>query len=250
MNTVEIIDADPPVPALVPMMDLIERGITNGASVDVMAQLMSLYERAEANAARKAFDAAMAAAKAEIKVIPKTRQAHHYRYEDMGDIAETVAPALAKHGLHYRFEPDSPPDTDRVTVTCIVSHSAGHSVRATLSSRVDAGRNMNHSQAVGSVCTYLQRYTLKAALGLAAAVDDDAQSDKKPGRTGDDYAEEWEGLLDKATKQDEAALRLKWGTETKLREKIDWDDSEQRFALQERVKDAFARLKALPEAPK
>ena len=40
----------------------------------------------------------------------------------------------------------------------------------------DQSGNKNGFQAIGSAVTYLQRYTLKSALGLSAEVDDDAQS--------------------------------------------------------------------------
>jgi len=223
MNTVEIIEADQAVPAIMPM-DLIERAITNGASVEVMEKLMGLYERAEANRARRAFDAAMADAKSEIQVIPKSRQAHHYRYEDIGDVHDAIAPALGKHGLHYRYETDNPPGSGWIAVTCIVSHRDGHSVKATLSTNYEIGKNMNASQAVGSACTYLQRYTLKAALGLAAAVDDDAQSAgnvrKPPPENEDEFAKRWKLIIDTAT--DDVELENQWRAEADLRLMMIW----------------------------
>jgi hypothetical protein len=61
-------------------------------------------------------------------------------------------------------------------VTCIIAHSAGYSEENSLSAPFDPSGNKNPLQAIGSAQTYLQRYTLKAALGLAAAKDDDAHS--------------------------------------------------------------------------
>jgi hypothetical protein len=63
-----------------------------------------------------------------------------------------------------------------VTVSCIISHRAGHSEENSLSARHDTSGNKNPIQALGSAVTYLQRYTLKAAVGVAAAADDDGQT--------------------------------------------------------------------------
>src|SRR6185312_5675879 len=97
-----------------------------------------------------------------------------YNHEDMAEIARTVDPILAKHGLSYRFRTLS--DAATVTVTCIISHRDGHSEENSLSAAHDTSGSKNKIQAVGSAITYLQRYTLKAALGLAASADDDGKT--------------------------------------------------------------------------
>ncbi len=83
----------------------------------------------QAQAARQAFDKALAAAKAKIPVIAKNRQAmlgrQPYRHEDLAEIARTVSPILARQGLSYRFRSHS---TDGlVTVVCVIAHRDGHS---------------------------------------------------------------------------------------------------------------------------
>jgi hypothetical protein len=57
-----------------------------------------------------------------------------------------------------------------------VSHRDGYSEETELSGGNDNSGNKNDIQAVGSTITFLQRYTLKAALGLAATVDDDGRN--------------------------------------------------------------------------
>lgn len=168
--------------ALTPM-DMVGRAVASGASIEVVEKLMALHERWEANQGRKAFDEAMAAAKAEIPVIFKSREVDftsakgrtHYRYEDLAEIAKTINPILGKHGLSYRFRTTSPAN-EPVTVTCIVSHRLGYSEENSLSAGRDESGNKNSIQAIGSTLTYLQRMTLKAALGLAASSDDDGAS--------------------------------------------------------------------------
>jgi len=168
--------------ALTPM-DMVGRAVASGASIEVVEKLMALHERWEANQGRKAFDEAMAAAKAEIPVIFKSREVDftstkgrtHYRYEDLAEIAKTINPILSKHGLSYRFRTTSPAN-EPVSVTCIVSHRLGYSEENSLSAGRDESGNKNSIQAIGSTLTYLQRMTLKAALGLAASADDDGAS--------------------------------------------------------------------------
>mgnify|MGYP000541184124 FL=1 len=79
-------------------------------------------------------------------------------------------------------------------VTCILSHRDGHSEESSLSGPADASGSKNAIQAIGSTLTYLQRYTLVQALGLAAGDDDDG----KAGGIGD-------GAI---TEQQAARLRL------------------------------------------
>ena len=167
--------------ALTPM-DMVNRAVSSGATIEVVEKLMALHERWEANQARKAFDSALSAAKAEIPVIFKNRTVDftsskgrtNYRHEDLGEIARTVDPILAKHGLSYRFRPTQ--ESGNVTVTCILSHRDGYSEESALSAGRDESGNKNNIQAVGSTATYLQRYTLKMALGLAASTDDDGRA--------------------------------------------------------------------------
>jgi hypothetical protein len=180
LEKVSIIPEREQLPAVVTPMAMLAKAVEGGADIDVLEKLMGLSERWEANQARKAFDNAMSAAKAEIPVILKNRVVDftsqkgrtHYRHEDLAEIARTVSPILAKHGLSYRYRTTSNLN-EPVTVTCIVSHRDGHFEENTLSAGRDESGNKNSIQAVGSTLTYLQRMTLKAALGLAASDDDD-----------------------------------------------------------------------------
>lgn len=152
--------------------------------IDRVEQAFAFYQKVQADQARRAFDNAMASAKAEIKPIIKNRTVSHdtktggrktYKHEDLAQIASSVDPVLSKFGLSYRFRTTSNIN-EPVAVTCIVSHQLGYSEENTLCAGRDDSGNKNSIQAIGSTITYLQRYTLKAALGLAAAHDDDGSS--------------------------------------------------------------------------
>ena len=204
MSALEKINIIPPAEttALTPM-DMLNRAVSQGASIEVLEKLMTLQERWEANQARKSFDEAMAAAKAEIPVIVKNRTVDftsakgrtHYRHEDLAEIARTVTPILAKHGLSYRYRTSSAPN-EPVTVTCIVSHRGGHAEENTLAAGRDESGNKNSIQAIGSTITYLQRMTLKAALGLAASEDDDGGASERPDYVSTDQLNRLVALAD------------------------------------------------------
>ena len=172
------------LPVVTPMT-MIERAIEKGADVAMIEKLMELAERNDRNIGRRAFDQAIAAAKAEFLPIGKSGKVSHgagktsFDHETLADIAEAVDGALARYGLHYRFRITQ---ADRISVTCIIAHKDGHSEEAVLSGQPDSSGAKNSIQAVGSTVTYLQRYTLKAALGISAAHDDDGRiSDQRIG---------------------------------------------------------------------
>jgi ERF superfamily len=165
-----------------PYLSMIERAARDPA-VDLpkLEGLMSLRERIEDRRAKQAFDNAIALAKGEIGPIAKNREVDftsskgrtHYRYEDFAGVAATVDPVLARHGLSYRFRSEQA--GQKLRVTCRISHADGYGEETTLEANNDESGNKNSIQSVGSAATYLQRYTLKLALGLAASNDDDTQ---------------------------------------------------------------------------
>lgn len=160
---------------------LVERAIDAGWDHARLLEVIELSERHRANEARTAFGRAMAAAMAEMPVIP--RRGHNPQtgknYPLLGDALELVQPVLGRHGLHVWFEVDS--GEAEMTVTCVVSHEDGHERRTRMSSPIlpspvgrESGKgSMNVLQQRGATQTYLQRYTLMAALGLATGDEDE-----------------------------------------------------------------------------
>jgi hypothetical protein len=150
--------------------------------IEKFERLMSLRERVSLADARRAFYAALARAKGEFGPILKTRTVDYehsdgqgrtnYRYEELADIGAVVDPVLSKHGLSYRHK--STQDGVKIKVTCILSHEDGYSEENSLEGEADKSGKKNPNQSIASTVTYLQRYTLKEALGVAAGRDDDA----------------------------------------------------------------------------
>jgi hypothetical protein len=188
-------------------MEMLNTALTRGADVTVLEKLMGLHERWEANQARKAFDAAIAAAKGEIGPIVRNATGHNEkRYADFAAIARTVDPVLTKYGLTYRFRTEQ---TDRINVTCILSHKDGHSETTTLAGPPDGSGSKNAIQAIGSTLTYLQRYSLVQMLGLASSNDDDGRAANPPADAADLKAEG-----ERIAKDDGLVALGEWWTKT------------------------------------
>jgi hypothetical protein len=150
--------------------------------IEKFERLMSLRERVSLADARRSFYAALARAKGEFGPILKTRVVDYehksgdgrtnYKYEELADVGAVVDPVLSKHGLSYRHK--SSQEGPKIKVTCILSHEDGYSEENSLEGVEDKSGQKNPNQAIASTVTYLQRYTLKEALGIGAGRDDDA----------------------------------------------------------------------------
>lgn len=186
--TLEKTDTPPETLASDPISVLLTL-VQSNPSIEVakLEKLIELAERLNQRKAFSSFNSAVAGAKAEIQPITKTKLVDYqnnrggrtkFRHEGLDDIAEHVAPILSKHGLSYRF--NSSQDGKKLSVTCILAHRDGHHESVHLSCDNDESGGKNSVQAVGSAATYLQRYTVKLALGLAAADDDDGQASGMP----------------------------------------------------------------------
>jgi hypothetical protein len=164
-------------------LDIVQAALKSG-SVEIYREAVALYKELEAMAARKAFDNAMA--DAVFPIVKKDRLVDYpsakspngrvtYKHEDLASVLRAVVPILSANGLSHRFRVTSEINQP-VTVTCIISHRDGYFEETTLAAAKDDTGGKNAIQQVGSTLTYLQRMTLKAALGLAAAEDDDGQA--------------------------------------------------------------------------
>jgi hypothetical protein len=157
------------------VLHMIERAARDPAvDMDKMLKLMAMRDQAELKQARRLFDESVAAAKAKIPPITRNATGHNNKkYADFAAIAAVVDPILGDNGLSYRFRTVQ---TDKaITVTCVL-FGHGHSEENTLTAPPDNSGNKSPIHSMGSTLTYLQRYTLVQALGLAASNDDDGRA--------------------------------------------------------------------------
>lgn len=180
------------------ILSVIERMAMNpDIDPERIERFIVLKERIDAANAKKAFDAAIAEAKASIPPVAKNRKGHNdKRYADFAAIAAVVDPIIAPLGLSYRFRTRQ---DERIHVTCVLTHSGGHSEETTLAGPADASGSKNAIQAIGSTLTYLQRYTLVQALGLAASEDDDGAAAGRGDTISDEQLNQLSDLIEEVS---------------------------------------------------
>ena len=139
------------------------------------------YERDARNAFNRSFSAFKAEAVAIVKnVVVKDGPLKDKRYADLFGVVGVVTPALSKHDLSHSWKltKDEPAWME---VTCTIRHALGHSESVSMGAAPDTGPGRNAIQARGSAKSYLERYTLLAATGMAAGgTDDDGAGTGKP----------------------------------------------------------------------
>jgi hypothetical protein len=179
-----VVERESTAVAPVTPMQLLQIATQQGADIEKLSQLMALQERWEANEARKAFNRAFAAFKGEAVNVIRNKLVTDgplkgKRYAELFAVVDAVTPKLSEHGLSasWRLSKD---EKDWLEVTCTITHQLGHSESVSMGAMPDAGGAKNSIQARASTVTYLERYTLMAATGLAAKdQDDDARGGGK-----------------------------------------------------------------------
>lgn len=224
MNAVVEMKAEQQSTAVVPMnpMQMLGHAVQQGMPIETLRELMQLKKEWEADEARKAFVAAMAAFKADppelvkdkhVSYENKTGKLTKYDHATLGGVCTAIIKGLAEHGISHRWE--TAQQDNRIKVTCILTHAQGHSESVSLHSGADDSGGKNSIQAIGSAVTYLQRYTLLAATGLAA-LDQDDDGDASGNDAGKPAAampadyKEWQKHMMTTAKDGTAKLQEAW----------------------------------------
>jgi hypothetical protein len=205
------------VPAVVPLtpMAMLGSALSRGMDVDTIKGLMDLQQRWEKGEAEKAYNEAFAAFKAEAVTIIKSTKVTAgplagKSYAELDSVVEAVTPALSKHGLSasWKLTKDDP---QWIEVTCTLKHIKGHSESVSMGGPPDDGGAKSKIQARASTVTYLERYTLKAACGVAEK-GDDANGGKGGGMSAD-ALDEWCKKIEATT--DKASAKAVWSDAVK-----------------------------------
>jgi hypothetical protein len=123
--------------------------------------------------------AALAKAQGEIEGASKDKVNPHFksRYADLASIWDACRRALSVNGLSVLQFPLS--EGELVGIRTILGHASGQSIESTVWTRPQQAG----PQALGSCVTYLRRYALAAAVGVAPDDDDgEAASPREPER--------------------------------------------------------------------
>lgn len=122
---------------------------------------------------------ALAAAQGEMNAASKDATNPHFRtrYADLASIMDACRAPLAKHGLSVTQLPGRD-EAGQVTLTTTLMHSSGQYIGSTIGVRPA----QENPQVVGSILTYLRRYTLASVVGVVSD-DDDGEAASQPVRT-------------------------------------------------------------------
>jgi len=152
--------------------DLLAMFIQSGnTDVESLKELMALKKEYEANEAKKQYVVAMNNFRKACPAVTKTKSGHNCKYAGLAESIDQIKDIMADNGISHRWTTGKDSD-GYVLVTCIVAHIGGHEESVTLTGEPDTSGSKNSIQAVGSTVSYLQRYTLFAALGLASSDED------------------------------------------------------------------------------
>lgn len=153
-------------------MGMLQLAVSQGADIEKLSKLMDLQERWEKNEARKAFVAAMAAFKqSSIRIIKDkenkqySTNGHKAMYVSLGSMVTTVTPFLSDHGLSARWDIDQ---SSGIKVSCIITHSLGHSESVSMVCPPDKSGAKNPIQEIKSAITYAKACTFESICGLAS----------------------------------------------------------------------------------
>lgn len=195
---------EPKMSALTPA-ELLQLAISRDADIDKLQRLMELQERWEANEARKGFVAAMKRFKDNPPLITKNKNVSFgttaYRHATLDHVCEAVTKCLSAVGITHTWKVDQHDGV--IAVSCVLTHEMGHSESTQLFGSPDTSGSKNGIQAIGSTVTYLQRYTLLSACGLAASNDDDGKTG-----AGMDATEHQKGLKEIAEAKTADSLKF------------------------------------------
>lgn len=193
--------------------DLLRYAMEQKADPAYLRELLLLQREWESDQAKKAFVQAMAAFKAQTIKIEKDKHVSYttqkgttaYDHATIGNVVGVIVAAMSPFGLSHRWMTEQ--KDGRVIVTCEIRHARGHAETTTLMASPDDSGGKNSIQAIASTVTYLQRYTLLAATGLATndQEDNDGAGDK---RAPDEAAHtDWLAAIEACTSVDELKAR-------------------------------------------
>lgn len=153
---------------------LLELAINKDLDIDKLKELMSMRKDWEAEQNRKLFFEALMKFQSEAPEIRKNKTVSFgdtkYNYAPLADVTRQIKDLCKDCGLSYRWEIN---DTkEEIKVTCLITHTSGHSEQTTMTASPDVSGKKNQIQARGSAIEYLKRYTLIGALGLSTADSD------------------------------------------------------------------------------
>ena len=184
-----------------------------GMPPESIGSVLQSYKEFLAIQAKQAFDDAMATLKKNMPAIIKSKLAdmngkYSYHYAELHkDVCSKLDPVLEAHGFGYRWT--THPNDKGVVLGCVLYHVQGHQEETLMPPAPhDNSGGKNSIQAIGSTLSYLQRYSLLMALGIAPRNTD---TDGKPADVEMPGLEDWCTAIRDAHDFDEMDRAFKQG---------------------------------------
>src|SRR5580704_16471426 len=167
-------------PSTDPMLAFIERAAKDPAfDAAKLRELLEMRREIRKDLAKEAFAAAMAEFKRNpplilknkhVKIVPKdeTKRGSEYDHATLEHVCDGVIEGLNRVKIWHRWRSEPALSPGRVRIICVLTHELGHFEETPLEAPDDPSGGKNPIQAVASTSSYLQRYTLLMAVGIAA----------------------------------------------------------------------------------
>lgn len=188
------------------LIQAIERAALNPqVDIEKMERLFAMQKEIMARQAETEFNAAMAAAQAEIPTIKgrKKNTQTGSLYADLVAVCDVAMPIITKHGFSLSFSQGDCPIEGRIRVNCQCAHARGHSRFYHWDAPIDTVgikgvQNKTQIHGEGSSFSYAQRYLTKLAFNLRIEGED---NDGNGNRQGEFITEQQVKDLDAKIKQ-------------------------------------------------
>lgn len=159
---------------------IVRFAVEHKADAATMASVMAVRRELRAEAAKEAYDRAMAAFQAECPIIQKRKAGAKgaYKYAPLDDIVSQVKELVMKHGFSFSITSDIEPGW--VKAVCKITHSGGHFELSQFKVPVDSKNTMmTDPQRYGGSMTFAKRYALCNGFGILTA-DEDLDGGDRP----------------------------------------------------------------------
>ena len=175
---IERVEVQPPASLMTVIGNL---AANPNVDVDKIQKLLEIQERWEMNRAKAEFREAMATFKQNPPKIVKDRVAQikaresgnvvgSYNFADLEMVSSAIIEGLAAVGITHHFPMKQ--EGLQITVTCVLSKGMYSEDGSSLTAPSDTTGAKNAIQAIASTVSYLQKYTLLGATGMAAGMPD------------------------------------------------------------------------------
>jgi hypothetical protein len=221
---------------------LLQLAVERGAGAEQFAMLVDSIMKARKEDARLQFEAALGRFRDHVPKVLKTKKVvipnrdgsqTSYWHAELDKAFEIVDEELRREGLIASWKPGEGAN-GRTVVTCVFRHTASGHVEemATLGGPPDTSGSKTPGQQIGSIVSYLERYTLFAAAGVVPeGMDNDARTtDGMPDSAITDYCIQMQDAVKIGPKEEKGTLQFIFAECYAKARKCGDKEAERRFA--------------------